>query len=185
MLPGLDLARAMLAQATGDTDAALTRYDALAASHDQFVRARAAVRAVELRLATGKFDTRQAAEALDRLLYAWRGDRRELELRDKLADLRQQLGEWRQALALLRDSEAAFPDDAKAIHARLQADLRCAAARRCGGQAAAARVRRAGGRERRPGAERQRRRGDRQAMLADKSAGARPAEAGRARCWTS
>ncbi|MGA3403953.1 MAG: hypothetical protein ABSC95_32495, partial [Acetobacteraceae bacterium] len=122
-LPGLDLARAMLAQATGDTDAALRQYDALAASHDQFVRARAAVRAAELRLATGKFDTRQAAEAFDRLLYAWRGDQRELALREKLAGLRQQLGEWRQALALLRDSEVSFPDQAKEIHARLQASF--------------------------------------------------------------
>ena len=103
--------------------AALRQYDVLAASHDQLVRARASVRAVDLRLATGKFDTRQAAEAYDRLLYAWRGDHRELALREKLAELRQQLGEWRQALALLRDSETAFPDDAKEIHARLQASF--------------------------------------------------------------
>jgi hypothetical protein len=119
-LPGLDLARAMLAQVRGDTDEALAGYDALAAGHDQLLRARAAVRAVELRQASGKFDTRQAAEALDRLLYAWRGDRRELDLREKLADLRQQLGEWRQALALLRDSETEFPDDAKDIQTKLQ-----------------------------------------------------------------
>jgi hypothetical protein len=119
--PGLDMARAMLAQATGDNETALTRYDALAAGQDQFLSARAAVRAVDLRLATGKFDTRQAAEAYDRLLYAWRGDRRELDLREKLAGLRQQLGEWRAALALLRDSEVGFPNDAKDIHARLQA----------------------------------------------------------------
>jgi hypothetical protein len=122
-LPGLDLARAMLAQANGDTDTALALYDTLAAGHDQFLRVRAAVRAVELRLANRKFDTRQAAEALDRLLYAWRGDRRELDLREELAGLRQQLGEWRAALALLRDSEVAFPDDAKDIHAKLQASF--------------------------------------------------------------
>jgi hypothetical protein len=122
-LPGLGLARAMLAQAAGDTDGALRQYDSLAASDDQLERARASVRAVDLRLATGKFDTRQAAEAYDRLLYAWRGDHRELALREKLAELRQKLGEWRQALALLRDSETAFPDDAKEIHARLQASF--------------------------------------------------------------
>ncbi len=121
--PGLDMARAMLAQAMGNTDAALTQYDALAAGHDQLLRARAAVRAVKLRLATGKMDTQQAAEAYDRLLYAWRGDRRELDLRETLAALRQQRGEWRQALALLRDGETTFPDDAKDIHARLQASF--------------------------------------------------------------
>jgi hypothetical protein len=120
-LPGLGLARAMLAQASGDTDAALAQYDALTAGHDRLASARASVRAVELRLATGKFDTRQAAEALDRLLYSWRGDQRELDLRERLADLRQKLGEWRQALALLRNSETLFPDEARQIHARLQA----------------------------------------------------------------
>jgi hypothetical protein len=122
-LPGLDMARAMLAQVTGSTDVALARYDALAAGHDQFARARAGVRAVELRLASGKFDARQAAEAFDRLLFAWRGDQRELALRERLAGLRQQLGEWRPALALLRDSEALFPDQATDIHARLQASF--------------------------------------------------------------
>jgi len=119
-LPGLDLARAMLSQAEGRTGEALAQYDLLAAGRDQLVSARAAVRAVELRLATGKIDKRDAAEALDRLLYAWRGDRRELALREKLASLREGLGEWRQALTLLRDTETLFPDNASAIHARLQ-----------------------------------------------------------------
>jgi hypothetical protein len=119
-LPGLDMARAMLAEARGDTEAALAGYDALAASHDQLARARAAVLAVKLRFATKKYDMRQAAEAFDALLFSWRGDRRELALRDTLAGLRQQLGEWRQALALQRDSETLFPDDAKDIRARLQ-----------------------------------------------------------------
>ncbi|HUB14111.1 MAG TPA: hypothetical protein VMB34_19330, partial [Acetobacteraceae bacterium] len=119
-LPGLGLAQAMLSQASGNTGDALARYDTLAASRDAFVSARAARRAVELRLATGKLDKRQAAEALDRLLYAWRGDRRELALREELAKLREQLGEWHQALIMLRESETLFPDDAKAIHAQLQ-----------------------------------------------------------------
>lgn len=120
-LPGLRLARAMLSQASGETDAALAQYDALAAGEDRLVRARAALRAINLRVASGRLDTRQAAEALDRQLYAWRGDRRELTLREELADLRQKLGEWRQALTLLRDSETLFPEEEQAIHSRLQA----------------------------------------------------------------
>ncbi|HUB44097.1 MAG TPA: hypothetical protein VMB73_03850 [Acetobacteraceae bacterium] len=119
-LPGLDLANAMLSEAQGNTAAALARYDTLAASRDQYISTRAAVRAINLRLASGKLDKRQAAEALDRLLYAWRGDRRELGLREELAGLRQTLGEWRQSLTLLRESESLFPDNGEAIHARLQ-----------------------------------------------------------------
>ena len=119
-LPGLDLANAMLSEARGDTRTALARYDALAVSRDQFISARAAARAIELRLATGQIDKQQAAEALDRLLYAWRGGARELALREKLASLRQSLGEWHQALTLMRETQSLFPDSATAIHARLQ-----------------------------------------------------------------
>jgi len=120
-LPGLDLARAMLKQARGDSDAALALYDTIAAGHDQSAGVRARVRAVELRLANRRIDPHQAAEALDRLLYAWRGDRSELGLRERVAALRQQAGEWRLGLAMLRETEAVFPDDKADIHPRLEA----------------------------------------------------------------
>ena len=113
-------ARALLAQANGDTEAALHLYDMLANDHDQLNRARAAWRAVDLRLATGKIDTKQAADALDKLLYAWRGDQRDLALRVRLADLRAQSGGWRAALSLLREAEVDFPDQATDIANRLR-----------------------------------------------------------------
>jgi len=119
-LPGLDLAHAVLSEAEGDTRTSLARYDALAVSNDAFTSARAAVRAVKLRLATNQIDRQLAAEALDRLLYAWRGGERELALREDLADLRVSLGEWHQALTLLRETQGLFPDSAPAIHALLQ-----------------------------------------------------------------
>ena len=83
--PKLAYARALLSNAEGKTDQALTMLDKLANGHDQFDRARAAARAVELRLAAGAFDKSQAADALDKLLYAWRGDARELALRERVA----------------------------------------------------------------------------------------------------
>jgi hypothetical protein len=115
----LDLARAMLAEAQGDTAAALSGYDRLAGSRDQSVHARAAVRAVELRLANGAIDVRQAADQLERLLYAWRGDAQECALRERLAELEARSGDWRTALNLLRETETLFPDDKAAIHAGL------------------------------------------------------------------
>ena len=118
--PTLEFARAMMRQAEGDTDQALNMLDALANGHDQFDRARAAVRGVELRLATGKLDNAAAADALDKLLYAWRGDGRELALRERVADLRGQTGQWRTALAILRQAESDFPEQATAIHQRLK-----------------------------------------------------------------
>jgi hypothetical protein len=118
--PRLAYARALLRQAEGDSGQALTMLDAIAAGHDQFDRGRAAVRAVELRLATAAFDKMKAADALEKLFYAWRGDSRELALRERVADLRGQTGAWRQALSTLRQAEADFPDQAAPVHDRLK-----------------------------------------------------------------
>ena len=52
------------------------------------MHARAATRAVELRLASGTIDAKQAADDLDKLLYAWRGDAHERSLRERVAELR-------------------------------------------------------------------------------------------------
>ncbi len=117
----LDLARAMLQQVQGNNEAALAGYDRLTQSRDQKVHARAAASAVELRLANGALDVKQAADRLESLLYAWRGDHRERTLRERLAELKQRSGAWRSALALLRDTETLFPDDQPAIHAELTA----------------------------------------------------------------
>ena len=118
--PKLAYARALMRQSEGDTDQALGMLDALAAGHDRFDRARAAVRAVELRLAARKLDKTQAADALDKLLYVWRGDAWELALRERVADLRGQTGAWRVALSTLRQAETDFPEQVASIHERLK-----------------------------------------------------------------
>lgn len=117
----LGFARALLAQANGDIDAALHLYDALANDPDQLDRARSVWRAVELRLANGQYDAKQAADALDKVMYAWRGDGRDLALRERLAELRIQSGDWRSALRLLREAAADFTDQAPEINNRLHA----------------------------------------------------------------
>jgi hypothetical protein len=117
--PALGLARGLLQEARGDTAAALAIHEALASSRDQSLYARAAARAVEMRLASGSIDVKQAADGLDKLLYAWRGDQHERSLRERLAELRARSGAWRSALGLLRETEAIFPADKPAIHAEL------------------------------------------------------------------
>ena len=118
--PTLGLAQALLKQAQGDTDKALEQLDALAAGRDRLVRARAAVRAVELRLASQRIDNDKAVEALDKLLYVWRGDQRDLALRLRIAELRRQTGGWREALKLLRDAKADFPPHSEQIQTRMR-----------------------------------------------------------------
>jgi hypothetical protein len=118
--PNLALARGMLREANGDTDGALAVFDALAAGKDQRLHAIAAVRAVEVRLWAGQIDAGQAADALDRLIYAWRGGKRELAVRERVAELRQRSGDWRAALGMLHETEAIFPDDRDAIRTRMK-----------------------------------------------------------------
>lgn len=119
--PLLRLPDALAKQARGDTDGALKLFDELAQGRDQLARAKASVRAVELRLAKGQIEPAAAADALDRLLYAWRGDWRDLMLRRRIAELRQQSGGWRAALSVLRDARGVFPAYGEQIKAWQQA----------------------------------------------------------------
>ncbi len=119
--PRLAFARAMQAEADGDTAAALAGYDALVHGRDRLARIKAALRAIDLHLATKAITPKQAIDALEALDMAWRGDAIELARCERLASLQLEVGAWRPALAVLRDSAIRFPDAASDIHARLRA----------------------------------------------------------------
>jgi hypothetical protein len=105
----LDLARAYALEAQ-DSTAALALYDRVATGSDRRARAVASRKAVELRIASGELTPAQGADALERLVFAWRGDGVELALRLRIAALRADAAAWRAALAGLRESLALFPD---------------------------------------------------------------------------
>jgi len=119
----LDLARGMAAEMTGDNPTALAMYGQVAQRSDRLARYRALTRSVGVRLASHDIGPGQAADALDKLLYGWRGDQRELALRIRMADLRRQTGQWRESLALLRDAQVAFPDQKPRILGELTGTL--------------------------------------------------------------
>ena len=110
--PGLALARAMRLEAKGDSGGALALYNALATGRDRLVSARAAARAVRLRLATHAIGPAEAADDLEAGFLDWRGDNRERDLRLEVVDLRAQAGQWRRAFGLLKETAALYPDDA-------------------------------------------------------------------------
>jgi len=118
--PSLALAHALLEEAAGHTDLALDRYDVATASRDRLTRARAVRRGIELRLATGRLDAAGAARQLEQTLFAWRGDAQEVGTRERLAALRRQAGDPRGALALLRETEALFPERGPALRDLIQ-----------------------------------------------------------------
>jgi hypothetical protein len=109
----------MLAEIRGDVDAALAGYDEIAHGRDRLARARAMGRAVELRLAHKRIDAAAAARALEGTLFAWRWDADEAATRIRPAALRQEAGDARGALALLRETEALFPERAQAVRPAL------------------------------------------------------------------
>jgi hypothetical protein len=108
----LPLAAASLAEADGNTEAALAGYDALARGRDRKARSVALRRAVELRLRTGLIDAAAAARAYSASPVAWRGDTAERDARIRLAQLLAQSEDAAGALALLRQTAALFPDHA-------------------------------------------------------------------------
>ena len=111
--PSLRFARAILAEAD-DVPAALAAEDALAGGRDRLLRWRAARRAIELRLSSGRIDAATAVKQMLALLYGWRGDEREIALRRRIAELLDQSGQPRAAMALLRDTEGLLAGQADA-----------------------------------------------------------------------
>ena len=122
----LDLARAILAERRGETDNAIQRYERLANTPNRLRRYRGTRMAVELALASGKSTASDAAKRLEKLLFAWRGDGNEVDLRLRVAQLEGQAGEWRAALQLLRETEAQWPERSNQLHARLVATFTAA-----------------------------------------------------------
>jgi len=114
------LPRGMLAEAAGDADAAVAAYAAAANGNDRRVRARALRRSIELRLARGTLDHAAAAQALEATLFTWRDETEEIATRLRIATLRGER-DGRGALALLRETEALFPEHAAQLLPRMQA----------------------------------------------------------------
>ena len=118
--PDLAFARAALKQAAEDQEGALKAFDALANTRSPLDHARAETRAVELRLAMGKIDDKAAAEALEKHMYAWRGDDQDLKTRERIAALDQRAGAWRAVFSILRGAKQDFPAEAVEIEQRIQ-----------------------------------------------------------------
>ncbi len=121
--PLLAFARAVRLEQKGDTDAALTLYDALATGRDRLSSARAATRATLLRLASGAIGPAEAADGLERSFGDWRGDSRERDLHVRTAGIAAQAGKWHKAFEILKETAQLFPDDATVISGRITALL--------------------------------------------------------------
>jgi hypothetical protein len=120
----LQLVRAKLMDAGGQTDQALALYDATAKSPYGAIAAPALLRATEIRLTRGQIPTGEAVKTLDSLRFRWRGDATELETVRALGRIYLGQGAYRDALDALRSAGRRLPDLPAAIG--LQADLSAA-----------------------------------------------------------
>ncbi len=118
----LDVSRASHLQFQGRTDESLALLDKVARRPDRLARAEALTLAVEEQMKAGRLTPAAAAEKLESLICTWRGDSRELHLRQRVAQLHAQTGAWRKAFAELGDAEAIFPDERGAIR-QAQVDM--------------------------------------------------------------
>lgn len=99
----------MLAEGRGDNAAALDGYDALVQGRDRRMRAEAMRRAAELRMATGGMEPLEAARALERTLFAWRGEGEEVSTPPPHRGTAAPCGDGQGALALLRETQSLYP----------------------------------------------------------------------------
>lgn len=119
--PSLDFARAILRQSEGgDPDETLAQLDRLAQAPDRLLRLRASVRAAELRHDIGRATAAETATTLAKLLFAWRGDDREIDLRLRVAELQADAGQWRASLQMLRETDKTWPEHNDVVGARLR-----------------------------------------------------------------
>lgn len=107
----LDFLRGRVLYAFGDIEAALDIWNRLAEGEDRWARVRSERALIRYRLDDGRITTKQAADRLDELRYAWRGDRVEFELLRDLGRLRLEENEFEEGLAALRQAVTYFPDN--------------------------------------------------------------------------
>jgi predicted negative regulator of RcsB-dependent stress response len=107
----------------GDTETAAELWRRVAASKHASSRIRARLALLDLALEDGSISTDEAIEKLERLRFAWRGDRFEFALLQRLGDLYILKGEHRQGLRLLRRAATHTPNSelSAAVAARMRA----------------------------------------------------------------
>ncbi len=104
---------ARISEIQGQTDIAQTQFDDLTASPERWIAARARYSRTLFGLDNGDIDAETAIDQLERLRYAWRGDRFESLLLNDLADLYFETKQYEVGLETLRQGVSYYPDLAR------------------------------------------------------------------------
>ncbi|MFZ9635415.1 MAG: tetratricopeptide repeat protein, partial [Alphaproteobacteria bacterium] len=104
------LMRGRIMARQGDVPGALATWKPLEQGGPSPTRAEATLARIELLLENGKIDKGEAIDALDRLRFAWRGDRTELRTLVMLARMHGENANHRAGLQVLREAAQQFPE---------------------------------------------------------------------------
>ena len=110
----------------GKAAEAVALWESAMAGPDRLARAKAGLARVALQLGDGSIDRLAAIDQLERLRFAWRGDRTEFELLDRLGRLYLDNGDYWNGLTTLREAATLFAGSPEADGAteRMQAAFR-------------------------------------------------------------
>lgn len=103
-----------IAQAAGDDQAAVAKFDLAIESGDYRAVPFATLERAELQLANNELEPEDMIEVLDRLRYLWRGDDFELGVLRRLGEIYMEAGDYRAGFQTLKRAAAAFPEHAGA-----------------------------------------------------------------------
>lgn len=98
----------------GDVAKAKGAWEPLASGRDHYYGTLARRDLIELRLKAGEIDVKAAADQMERLRFAWRGDQLELAINRRIGDLHVAARNYSQGFDTMRRTVSLFPDDPQA-----------------------------------------------------------------------
>jgi len=101
--PAIRFARGELYRRNEETDRAREQYQALVDGSDRYYGTRAQLALIEMGLADKSMSPKVAADILDGLTLAWRGDALEIEIRKRLGETKVAAGEYADGFNSLKD----------------------------------------------------------------------------------
>ena len=116
--PAMEYLRGVMQSKTGRSELAEVLWRSVAKSSDRLYKTRAELALVDLGVATNSLTPIQAAERLEGLRYAWRGDDLELDILHRLGNFYVEAKRFREGLTILGQAVRLYPDSPMTVKVR-------------------------------------------------------------------
>ncbi len=124
--PAIRYLRGVMSVKSGRAESAASLWRETARSRDRLYKIRAELALTDLGVATHSITARQAADRLEGLRFAWRGDDLELDILHRLGSFYIEAGDFKSGLAILSQATRLFPNGelTKQIRAEMETAFR-------------------------------------------------------------